>query len=392
MNEINILEDLKLQYYHTKLEKVKRIKKICEHLLVVKSLEAANDLKKEMHKIAGNAGSYGFDTLSKIAREMEILLEKQIRLNDISLFNKEFLNQFLYQFANAFEESRTPTISQVESSDNEQLIMIIDDDFDVVKFEQVILKEAGITSIHVHEPLEVIEKLYQYKPALLVLDIEMPHINGIRLLKMIREKSEFKQIKVIINTAMDKTVIEKALSDMSVLQIMNKPVNPEEFLSLVFNSLNDKQNISVIKAPLESRKENFLKSIIEPDQPLILIVDDDKDFTKILSIAFDNRKFNYLIFYEGSQAIDYLTQPLEKSIDLIILDRQLQDTDGLQILASIPQEIKKKTPVIFLTSKTTEEDILMGLKAGAFDYLFKPFSLSVFLEKLNKYLSIQFKK
>jgi len=98
MNEINILEDLKLQYYHTKLEKVKRIKKICEHLLVVKSLEAANDLKKEMHKIAGNAGSYGFDTLSKIARDMEILLEKQIRLNDISLFNKEFLNQFLYHF------------------------------------------------------------------------------------------------------------------------------------------------------------------------------------------------------------------------------------------------------------------------------------------------------
>ena len=74
--------------------------------------------------------------------------------------------------------------------------------------------------------------------------------------------------------------------------------------------------------------------------------------------------------------------PFERSYDLIILDILLPKMDGLEILTRLRAEAIQ-TPVIFLTAKDSEEEIVRGLNAGADDYLTKPFSFNELLARVH---------
>jgi DNA-binding response OmpR family regulator len=76
---------------------------------------------------------------------------------------------------------------------------------------------------------------------------------------------------------------------------------------------------------------------------------------------------------------------LERNYDLIILDIMLPKMDGIEVLRRI-RGLKVQTPVIFLTAKDSENDIVQGLNAGADDYLVKPFSFNELLARVHALL------
>ena len=103
--------------------------------------------------------------------------------------------------------------------------------------------------------------------------------------------------------------------------------------------------------------------------PGILIVEDDKKIAAILSDYFKSHGFIVSVLYRGDHVLAFLTgqQP-----DLILLDLMLPGTDGITLC----REIRKFSmiPVIMLTARVEETDILLGLELGADDYIVKPFS------------------
>ncbi|MEN8907681.1 MAG: response regulator transcription factor, partial [Clostridiales bacterium] len=106
-------------------------------------------------------------------------------------------------------------------------------------------------------------------------------------------------------------------------------------------------------------------------------VEDDKILNNGLEFAFKKELYTVKSAYTGNEAIDYL----KFLPDIIILDINLPDTDGIELF----KIIKKITdvPIVFLTARDTEFDILKGLKAGSDDYITKPFSLPILLEKIK---------
>ncbi|MFZ5354473.1 MAG: response regulator transcription factor [Bacillota bacterium] len=101
----------------------------------------------------------------------------------------------------------------------------------------------------------------------------------------------------------------------------------------------------------------------------VLIVDDEKKITEVIKSYLLNS--GYMVFEadNGRRALEVFT---EKKTDLVILDLMLPDMAGEEICAAIRQ--KSDVPIIMLTAKVEEEDILKGLKIGADDYITKPFS------------------
>jgi len=114
----------------------------------------------------------------------------------------------------------------------------------------------------------------------------------------------------------------------------------------------------------------------------VFIVDDDVDLISMLTFAFENRGFEVKSFYNGHDAdLAIKSFTPDEHPDLMVLDRELPDMDGIDLFKSLPEYVINRFPIIFLSSKDTKEDILKGLKAGAKEYITKPFSLEIFLEK-----------
>lgn len=113
----------------------------------------------------------------------------------------------------------------------------------------------------------------------------------------------------------------------------------------------------------------------------ILIIEDDKLLNEGISFALKNEGYNILSAYNGEQAIKLL----DNSINLIILDINLPGKSGIEICKYIRKEMS--TPIIFLTAKDTEEDIVNGFKVGGDDYITKPFSLPILKERIKAILN-----
>jgi DNA-binding response OmpR family regulator len=103
----------------------------------------------------------------------------------------------------------------------------------------------------------------------------------------------------------------------------------------------------------------------------------------MLSYAFKAK--NYLIepFTKGKKALEYLLDKKNlENASLLILDRLLPDMEGLDILKAFDKKYPEgHIPVLILSMLSAETDVLEGLKQGAVDYITKPFSLSVLIEK-----------
>ncbi|MEY4707828.1 MAG: hypothetical protein RJB58_1551 [Pseudomonadota bacterium] len=113
----------------------------------------------------------------------------------------------------------------------------------------------------------------------------------------------------------------------------------------------------------------------------IALVDDDKNILASVSMLLEQEGYHVRTFSDGAAALTALTSTPP---DLAILDIKMPRMDGLELLRRLRQA--QDLPVIFLTSKDEEIDELMGLNAGADDYIRKPFSQRLLLERVRAVL------
>ena len=113
----------------------------------------------------------------------------------------------------------------------------------------------------------------------------------------------------------------------------------------------------------------------------IALVDDDKNILESVTMLLEQEGYHVRAYSDGAAALGALTAT---PTDLAILDIKMPRMDGLELLRRLRQHAD--LPVIFLTSKDEEIDELMGLNAGADDYIRKPFSQRLLLERVKAVL------
>jgi len=115
--------------------------------------------------------------------------------------------------------------------------------------------------------------------------------------------------------------------------------------------------------------------------PTIALVDDDRNILTSVSIALEAEGYRIMTYTDGASALHgFKTSPP----DLAILDIKMPRMDGMELLHRLRQQ--SDVPVIFLTSKDEEIDELFGLKMGADDFIRKPFSPRLLVERVKAVL------
>jgi two-component system response regulator ChvI len=115
--------------------------------------------------------------------------------------------------------------------------------------------------------------------------------------------------------------------------------------------------------------------------PVIALVDDDRNILTSVSIALQAEGMAVRLYSDGDSALKAL---LGNPPDLAVLDIKMPRMDGMEVLRRLRE--KSELPVIFLTSKDTEIDEALGLAMGADDYIGKPFSQRLLIERIRAVL------
>jgi two-component system, OmpR family, response regulator ChvI len=113
----------------------------------------------------------------------------------------------------------------------------------------------------------------------------------------------------------------------------------------------------------------------------IALVDDDRNILTSVQMTLEQEGFQVRTYTDGESALQGLNA---RPVDLAVLDIKMPRMDGMELLQKLRQ--RSSMPVIFLTSKDEEVDELMGLRLGADDYITKPFSQRLLIERIRALL------
>ena len=114
---------------------------------------------------------------------------------------------------------------------------------------------------------------------------------------------------------------------------------------------------------------------------VIALVDDDRNILTSVSIALEAEGYEVRTYGDGDEALRGISA---RPVDMAVLDIKMPRMDGLELLQRLRQTTQM--PIIFLTSKDDETDELQGLRMGADDYIKKPFSQRLLIERIKTLL------
>jgi len=127
---------------------------------------------------------------------------------------------------------------------------------------------------------------------------------------------------------------------------------------------------------------------INKNRNKIIIIDDDEDLLELLDVSFQAQGFETHKIKSGKEALRYLLEEENtKSACLIILDRMLGDMEGLDILRKYAEKFHDHLPVLILSVLSAEKDVIEGFNKGAVDYITKPFSIPILINKARSLIS-----
>lgn len=328
-------------------------------------------LEDVAHKLVGTGRTYQFPQISDAARIVEDLVcdkdaVEKSTIHPALLHLLESCAQARELFEAEDEKFETNNVAEaVEAkvanpkATSLPAVLIIDDDPQTRELlKQFISEYADCTLAENSEQAEAF--MAQQAFDLVLLDNKMPgEKNGIELLKLIKASNELKHIDVVMITASGepKAVLESLTAGAADYVI--KPFNPSD-----------------VATKLKTRLTHL--------QQTIMVVDDDPAVQNLLQAKFRTLGIKCVTFDDGLVALDELenVQP-----DLIILDRILPGLEGIAVLHKIlAKDDYQDTPVVMLSAKRDNKDIMMGLQFGAADYVVKPFNLDELVLRCQRLL------
>lgn len=112
--------------------------------------------------------------------------------------------------------------------------------------------------------------------------------------------------------------------------------------------------------------------------PLVMVVDDDQDLAEMLSIVLNGAGMEVDLVNRGDQVMDLFHS---HTPDLVLLDVMLPGIDGVEVCKIIREH--SMVPIVMLTAKGDTQDVVLGLEAGADDYMIKPFKPQELVARIN---------
>lgn len=195
------------------------------------------------HKLAGSLGVFGFAEASRLAKEIEQMLQPEINLDKAQKFqfwDRVGLLQLELQKPASWQNNQAPkNLKKVMPAK----IMAVDDDPQILAAMETLLQPWGLKLATLAEPLQFWTTLAEFSPDLLILDLEMPHFSGIDLCQAIRNNPHWSSLPILFLTVhQDADIVHQAFS-AGADDFVSKPRVEQELVTRIINRLKRVQSL-----------------------------------------------------------------------------------------------------------------------------------------------------
>ncbi len=230
-------------------------------------------------------------------------------------------------------------------------ILVIEDNEQNRILMRQILKHQGYDVLEAVDGAAGLEMAGKHMPDLILLDLQMPVMDGFAVIRALRKTPELSKLKVVAVTSFAmKGDREKAL-EAGFDEYVTKPIDTRKFVVIV-KSILPGEDVTVKK-------------------PVILCVDDVPANLKLLENMLVPRGYEVVNAVSGDDALKKIKA---RTIDLVLLDLMMPEMDGLQVSRKIKEnKMSRNIPIIILTAYTGAESYINSLSDEVFAYLHKPF-------------------
>jgi two-component system cell cycle response regulator len=372
-------EEAYRKLHHAFLERLRNSIEAIDNILAQKNFGPLKkpDLERAMHLSHGLAGSgttFGFPDVTTGGQRIDQFLNKVIKalppdehvseddfatLQDMLLQLREKCRTALSMAdAEPLAPFKNPAAGLSEGKTSFS-VLVVDDDKNLLDLMTLKLQQKNIRVVGVTDSGAAIAMMTRQLPDLIVLDINMPGLNGHDILRRLKQDPEFVAIPVLMLTAQaqEKDVVSALHS--GAMDYIVKPFDADQLVARV-------------------------EKILDASRFTVVIADNDPLILQLLDRKFRNRGFRVRLAEDGTDAWRQIFKTLP---DLVILDRMMPGIEGFAILKQMREEKSTANiPVIILSARKQERDIAEGLKRGAQDYLVKPFILDDLIARSLKLL------
>lgn len=244
-------------------------------------------------------------------------------------------------------------------NDSKKIIVLIEDEEVVVNLLTKKLKAVGYEVKTATDGISGLELIRTAKPDLVLLDMMLPRLNGLGVLKKLVEEKILPGLPVMVISNSGQQVDIDRILKLGVRDYLVKVnFDPNEVvtkINLVFSA--------------EERGDNQAPTQEEPALITILLIEDDIFLVDILEKKLIQARFKVFRALDGDQARTILAK---ERIDAILLDIILPGTNGLILLKEFKADQRTKSiPVIIISNLGQKEEMQRGLEAGALHYIIK---------------------
>lgn len=370
----DLLEELKGCYQKTIPDKIELLEKLI--LIVDKSpsLDNLQNLRNEVHKIAGSAGSYGYMSVSELCKNLELNLIEQIDLAKKGLMNYQWLlalEEFFTQIKLHFQ-IELPESDSTRAFRTQQLpsIYLVDEDQEMVKGLIQFSHDYHFELLAETRPDKAMQTLMSadFYPQTLLLNAryQSTALTGNDLLKAFYETNDY--LTSVISFLVNKNCLDDLLNALKsgITCIVEKPFNP----SLVFPLLD--------QTPFRALPLHF--------NILVTGIDSDTCEYILKTLKYSGIKAQSLHDFNEIEDKIKSFQP-----DLILLDIDLADKLGIQIIERLRKKLNYKKSLVGILTVTTKEDFSEAkyFEAGLDSIIFKPIDKSLLQRKIAGLLKKQ---
>ncbi len=213
---------------------------------------------------------------------------------------------------------------------------------------------------------------------LVITDMMMPGLNGLELIETLRKQAEVKPVHTILITAYDVPGLKESARRMKVDETLIKPVPPERICQIVRSALAQAQPAQAADGQTPEARQKFR----------LLVADDNPSNLTLLARYLQQEEYELLT---ASNGIETLEKTRAELPDLILLDVNMPEMDGFQVLEELRSDpVTAHIPVIIVTAARLDPvDMQYALNLGADDYVMKPFDRRELLARIRTRLRVK---
>ena len=253
-------------------------------------------------------------------------------------------------------------------------VLVVDDDVPTLNLMREAVEQAGYKSVAESNSTKVIDLIENIKLDLAIIDLDMPEINGVELIELIKSKPQFSNLPIIIYTGKENYEEDLQRIDGLFENLMHKKSTNIEALQDAINAMINRYEEPSTPQAIKEKK----------DTVKILLVEDYKHSQIIVTRLLKKNNFESIVVVEnGQEALDAVK---EQQYDLILMDMQMPVMNGFEATRKIRElNAYRDTPIIALTAFAMKGDREKCLDAGATDYIPKPIDSQEFIQKVKYY-------